>query len=342
MPPGLLLLFNPNQENYDHFQTHQRDLVQELEEVHAQGLAVEHLALTGGEPLLHKDQAVRFFETARRLYPKAHTRLYTCGDHLDEETAAALAGAGLQEVRFSLRMHDTAGGKAHTLKRLALARQHFPSVMVEMPVLPGTREEMESLLRAFDALGVDSINLLEFCFPLGNAEAFHQKGFQIKNRPFLVLYDYWYAGGLPIAGSELVCLDLVAFALEEELKMGVHYCSLENKHTGQLFQLNAGHSLPRTAYFSRRDFFIKSAKVFGEDIPPVQNHLEQAGYRHYQLNTDYNYLEFHVDKIRSLKKLNVEVGICYQVLEERQGEPVLRELKVDLTTPSTFNLAKDI
>ena len=124
--------------------------------------------------------------------------------------------------------------------------------------------------------------------------------------------------------------------------MGVHYCSLENKHTGQLYQLNTGHSLPSTAYLSLRDFFIKSAKVFGEDIPPVQDSLEQAGYRHYQINPEYNYLEFHVDKIRSLKKLDVEVGICYQVLEERQDGPVMRELKVDMTTPSTFNMAKDI
>jgi hypothetical protein len=209
-------------------------------------------------------------------------------------------------------------------------------------VLPGTREEMEDLLRSFDALGVDSINLLEFCFPLNNAGAFREGGFRLKQRPFLVLYDYWYAGGLPVAGSELLCLDLVAFALEAGLRMGVHYCSLENKHTGQLYQLNAGRPLPRTAYFSHRDFFIKTAKVFGEDIPPVRERLEQAGYRHYDFNPQHSYLEFHIDRIRSLKPLDVEVGISYQVLEERQEGPVLRELKVDLTTPRTFNLSKDV
>ena len=47
-----------------------------------------------------------------------------------------------------------------------------------------------------------------------------------KNPPFEVLYDYGYAGGLAVAGSEQACLELVLFALEKGLSLGVHYLSL--------------------------------------------------------------------------------------------------------------------
>ena len=46
-----------------------------------------------------------------------------------------------------------------------------------------------------------------------------------------------------IAGSEAVCLDLIDFALESRLNLGVHYCSLENKHSGQIYQQNSNHAL---------------------------------------------------------------------------------------------------
>jgi len=334
--------FNPNQENYEHFREHTRDTVAELDETRRTNPRMGHLALTGGEPLLHKDETYRFFEHARKLYPTAHTRLYTSGDHIDRVTLEALQKSGLSEIRFSIRMHDLAKGQTHTYDNIALAREYIPNVMVEMPILPNTLDEMKDVLLRLDELGIFGINLLEFCFPLNNVETYREKGYKVKARPFRVLYDYWYAGGLPIAGSELVCLDLLDFALEKGLKLGVHYCSLENKHTGQLYKQNSGQHLPSRLYFSQRDYFFKTAKVFGEDVPAVRQVFDKAGYREYIFNAQQNSIEFHVNQIGSLKKLNVEVGVCSHVVETRENEPVLRELKVDVTTPQIFRLSKDI
>ena len=175
---------------------------------------VHHLALTGGEPLLHKEQAIAFFEYAHAHFPDVYTRLYTCGDHVEAQVLEDLKDAGLQEIRFSIRMHDFARGQRSVFERIALAKDFIPHVMVEMPVLPGTLEEMKEILLELDRLGLYSINLLELCYPLANAEVYREKGFKVKSRPFRVLYDYWYAGGVPIAGSELVCLDLLQFAAE--------------------------------------------------------------------------------------------------------------------------------
>jgi TatA/E family protein of Tat protein translocase len=265
--------FNPNQEDYDYFTEAVRDLPAELEALRASSRPVRYLALTGGEPLLHQPEALAFFRAAREKFPAAHLRLYTTGDHLTPELAAELRAAGLDEIRFSIRMHDLAHGHKTTFERIALAKGVIPSVMVEMPILPGSLATMKTVLLELDRLGVDSINLLELCYPRNRAEAFNQRGYAVRPHPFRVLYDYWYAGGLPIAGSESECLALLAFALENGLKLGVHYCSLENKHTGQIYQQNVGQKLPATYAFSERDYFWKTVKVFEPDVHRVRRAL---------------------------------------------------------------------
>ena len=334
--------FNPNQEGYEFFSEHKRDTVAELQTLRDSRASVHHLALTGGEPLLYKEEAIRFFQEARKEFPSVYTRLYTCGDHVERQTLQALKDASIDEIRFSIRMQDLAKGQRHTFDQIALALEYIPQVMVEMPVLPGTLEEMKAILTELDRLKIFGINLLEFCFPYNNAEVYRERGYKIKARPYRVLYNYAYGGGLPVAGSESVCLDLVDYALDAGLKLGVHYCSLENKHTGQIYQQNSIRPLPKTKFFSRNDYFLKSAKVFGEDIAPLERFFQKAAYKHYEVNKEYNYLEFHVSQIRSLKKFDIEIGLSSNVFETREGERYIRELRVDVTTPQTFRLSVDI
>ena len=334
--------FNPNQEGYDHFRIHVRDCDAELRQIKQSGVQVGYVALTGGEPLLHKRETVSFFETACQLFPGVHTRLYTSGDFVNRSVLAALQKAGLNEIRFSVRMEDSDRVRSRTLSAIALAREYIANVMVEMPVVPGNYNAMCRLLVDLDALGIFGINLLELGFPLVNVEEFNRRGLRVKRRPYRVLYDYWYAGGLPIAGSETEALRLVEFALDRGLGLGVHYCSLENKHTGQLFQQNVSGSRSRTLYFSRRDFFLKSAKVFGDDIPRALEAFRRSGCRQYVENQEFGFLEFHVSHVTALRGLDMEVGVSYNVLEARDDGQYLRELKVDLTYPETFDPATDL
>ena len=62
----------------------------------------------------------------------------------------------------------------------------------------------------------------------------------------------------------------------------------------------------------------------------------------YEGNEEYNYLEFHVSQIRSLKKFDIEIGISSNVFQTRDGERYIRELKGDGTTPQTFRLSVDV
>lgn len=331
--------FNPNQEDYEQNRERLRDLSVELNALHEAGHRVQHLALTGGEPLLHKRETLQFFQQARGMFPGSYTRLYTCGDHLDRDTLRSLQESGMNEIRFSLRLEDTENARRHTFNQIALAREYIPNVMVEMPVLPGALTAMQAVLLELDRLDVFGINLLELCFPYHNAQEFRRRGYQIKTRPFRVLYNYWYAGGLPVAGSEETCLDLLEFALEKKLRLGVHYCSLENKHTGQIYQQNAGYHHAGTLYFSQKDYFLKSAKVFGEDVPVAQGLLDKKGDQDYSIDQEHQALVFPVNKVKLLKGVVAEVGISSSVLEERDGGWVLRELKLDVTAPESFKLS---
>lgn len=177
---------------------------------------------------------------------------------------------------------------------------------------------------------------------MNNIEIFKKNNFKIKNPPYRVLYDYWYAGGLPISQSEVECLQLLEFILDEKLSLGAQYCSLENKHTAQIYQQNLDQRAAKTQYFSNRDYFYKSAKVFGEDIPKVLKVFKKLHNTNYMINEDYQFLEFHVERIKDLKKLDIEIGISYNVLEKRGKESYLRELKLDLTSPKDFEQKSDI
>lgn len=291
--------FNPNQENYDGFQNEMRDAIGEVNAIAAEGYPLTHIALTGGEPLLFRQESIRFFETVQAKLPGVHTRLYTAGDPLDRNTALALAKAGLKEVRFSIKIDDPPEKIEKVLSRIALAREIFPDVMVEMPVIPGSEEQMYDLLLKLDAIGVDGINLLEFCFPLTNSPAYQERGFALKNPPYEVYYNYWYAGGLAVADSELACLRVLKFALGNQLSVGVHYCSLENKHTGQVYQSNAFISAEPYYLFSSRDYFFKSAKVFGEDCAAVAAALRKAGVP-FREDLLHGFLQFSPESIMRL------------------------------------------
>lgn len=334
--------FNENQEDYQYYKHNIRDCSQELEDMYRQRMKFDHIALTGGEPLLHKRETVQFFLQAKKLYPKSQTRLYTCGDLVDQDILKQLADANLDEIRYSIKTDDSDEEIAAQLARIEMAIPHIPRVMVEMPVIPGTLEQMKSILDELERIGIYGINLLEFCFPFINVAEFNEKGFKVKRRPHKILYNYWYAGGLPIEGSEQECLQLLEYSVEQNYKMGVHYCSLENKHTGQIYQQNTGHKVDKLMMFSNKDYFYKTAKVFGGDISKVLKVFSRKNYTSFQQNNDYDFLEFHPEKIDWLKKLDIEIAIASHVMENRDGDMYQREVAIDYTTPQMFNYQLDI
>lgn len=336
--------FNVNQEDCDYHRTHERDIAAELREAHAAGARFRHLAVTGGEPCLHPEALLAFVRCAKELYPGVHVRVYTSGDLLTDELLDELAAAGLDEIRFSVKPEEPAVGREQVLARIAAAAGRVPDVMVEMPVIPGTLDEMKDLLARLDTAGVRGINLLEFCFPLANEEAFAKRGFQLRCNPYEIPYNYWYAGGLPVAGSEGECLELLDFAARAGLRMGVHYCSLDNKLSGQIYQQNKLFLLDRAfaashgwLSFDPENYFLKCAKVFGADVDMVVPVLVELAECHgvgegvaWTLDADASFLAFPLAWAPDVEERvpGIEVGASYNVLEPAEHGPHVREVAV--------------
>lgn len=258
--------FNPNQYDYDRFRHNRKNWKAELDAFNEQMGGLDFIGLTGGEPMLYPDETLDFFRTARGMSPHAHLRLYTSGLNIDTSFAHKLADAGLNEIRFSIKLDENPASQEAVFDTLRSCVGIIDAVMVEMPVIPGTHDDMARILRALDDAGAFGINLLEFCFPLHNAEAYRARNLSLVAQPYRIPYDYGYAGTLPVAGSEALALQLMLEEIERGTHLGLHYCSLENKNTAQIYEQNAGGKLDIPNYrFSQRTFFYETVRAFDVD-----------------------------------------------------------------------------
>ena len=327
--------FNANQADYNTSRAPKTTWQDELDAFLAEG-DVTHVALTGGEPLLHPHEAIAFFQRAHQAFPQAHLRLYTDGDLLTSDLLAQLRAVGLRELRLSVKLdaldspeqQDAAIDEA--LARVTQAKRFIRDVMVEMPAIPGTEQAMRKLFFGLDMAGAFGINLLEFGYPMNDWVEFARRGFAVANPPFPVAYDYEYAAGLPVAGSEALCLRLLEFALDQGLSLGVHYCSLENKHRDQVLQQNRQAKLDaRTWELDAQDFFYKTIKVFDADVALVKQCLDQQGYP-YEQDFDEGSLSFAPRHVQHVAQVPAVFARSYNVVEQKGKNLVVREVKLEL------------
>lgn len=331
--------FNHNQEEFQYHLHSKRDWKCEINKIIKMRQKLTHIALTGGEPLLHKEDMIEFYKICDENFPNAHKRLYTSGDLLTKDILQNLKKYGLNEIRFSIKLEDNEMMKEKVLGNIALAKEYIDDVMVEMPVIPGTEKELKELLIKLNDLDVYGINLLEFCFPFGNIKAFTSKGFELKYPPYKTLYNFWYAGGLAISQSELLCLKLVEFAIDNNFKLGVHYCSLENKHFGQVY--NQNQRIPnkdKTLIFSDKDYYLKCIKIFGEDAEQVRNIFNANNCSEYIINKDYDYIQFNPINVGILGSRDIEMAVSLNIMEEREDGIYSRELKLEYGNVKDFNI----
>ncbi len=314
--------FNRNQPDYKKYFEGGIPWESLLERSKEENETLAAVGLTGGEPLLDFDESIALLTRAHELFPNAHTRLYTAGDLLTEEKAQALASVGLDEIRFSLKDDDAPALQRKVFDAIRLAKRYIPSVMVEMPIVPGSAERMQKILLELDEIGIDGINMLEFCFPFCYWDEFEKRGFALKDPPFDVMYDYGYSGGLAVAGSEEEILSLMEWAIDQKLSLGLHYCSLDNKHRSEIRIKNERFAkMPSMFTFDEDDFFLKVGKVFGSDVAPVRRILEERGCQDVREDEHEASLAFplsYLDEVRTAineEGSPVRPQICYYVYE---------------------------
>ncbi len=324
--------FNYNLGNYEECVANGCPWEQELQTAYEQtGGDMAVLALTGGEPLLDLDGSIKFLERAGELFPKAHKRMYTSGDLLTENGAQRLREAGLDEIRFSVKQDDPSGLRERVLENMALATRFIPDVMVEMPIVPGTGDVMKEWMLRFEQNGIKGMNLLEFCFPFHSWEEFQKRGFELKNPPFPVMYDYGYSGGLAVAGSEELALELMIWAHDEGLSFGMHYCSLENKHRSEIRQKNEPARRVHPFFeFDEGDFFLKTGKVYGGDVDVARQLLQDAGCCDIDFDDEEQCLVFPPRYLSALEGSGLQAVKGINVLERDEQGAFLREIGLEL------------
>jgi pyruvate formate-lyase activating enzyme-like uncharacterized protein len=323
---------------------------------------IKSMALSGGEPLLYKSHAINSLGYVYERFPDAYKRMYTNGDFIDAEILKELNDVHLDEIRFSIK-HTDFDDWSGLRKKMILSKEYIPNVMVEMPVMPGTIEEMKAILVQLDEIEIFGINLCEFCYCMHHAEEYNKRSYRVKFPPFKILYlSRRQYPGIPVARSDAESYDLLDFSIERGLKMGVHYCSVENRLSSPIYDLNHDQPEDGIGFFSQKDFFIKNAIACGdEDIRGVLRIFNERGIRDYRImEGPAKYIEFHLKEIELLRGLDLELGIVSSVMEDAPGHggrgagggpgspwPQVhakrkRVVKIDLTYPGIFDFADDV
>jgi pyruvate formate-lyase activating enzyme-like uncharacterized protein len=250
---------NKNQFDYADGKNRVNNIIELYEKKNKKAGGLHTVAITGGEPLLYIDKCLEFIRFVKKKIKTTNIRIYTNGDLATEEVLDKLAKAGLDEIRFGLKLDDQEKLQK-ALSHLSSAVRRIPRAMVEMPVEPDKLELMQQLADRLEEIGIFGINILEFLFPWVHINEFKESGYKIARRPYRILYDYTYAGGVPIAESEISAMKLLKYIAEKNYSYGAHYCSLENKLTAQVWQHNRRVRLTGMEYLSEKDFFIKTLK----------------------------------------------------------------------------------
>ena len=94
-------------------------------------------------------------------------------------------------------------------------------------------------------------------------------------------------------------------------------------------------NLGETYFFSEKDYFFKTVKVFGKDQKKAKMILERNQIP-YEINADYNYVQFPVSAILHMKNNDLDMIISSNVVDFNGKENNIREVNIEWTTPILF------
>jgi uncharacterized protein len=175
------------------------------------------VSFSGGEPLLFFDRTLKYLEHLRKnCTPEIYIWMYTNGILADKMKFEKLASAGLNEVRFDI------GATGYNLDKIKFAKGLIPDTTIEIPAVPEEKDKIINLLPHMIKAGVTNLNL-------------HQLRLTKHNAPKLSKRNYTYINAeQPIVlESELAALEILKYARENHLEIGINYCSFFFKNRFQ-------------------------------------------------------------------------------------------------------------
>ncbi len=177
------------------------------------------VSFSGGEPLLFFDRTLQYLKQIRKkCSPSVYIWMYTNGILGDEQKFRKLAAAGIDEVRFDI------GATGFKLDKLHAAKGIVPTISIEIPAIPEEKEKLKQLLPEMIKAGVSNLNL-------------HQLRLTKHNAPKLLKRDYTYipAERPIVLESELAALEIIQYAKQNHLDIGINYTILATNLPNKIF-----------------------------------------------------------------------------------------------------------
>ena len=222
-------------------------------------LGLNHIKLTGGEPLLHPD----FTRMVNLLKEKGMSlTIETNGTLLTESLARYLKDkSSLTFISVSLdgaepATHDAFRGVKGSFEKACQGIRYLVEVgyrpQVIMSIHPDNVSEMEALVRLAEGLGAGSVkfNLVQ---PVGRGELMTERG-QVLDIQRLIEIGRWVDGDLQKRASIRLCYSwpMAFYNLKRLLTFNGYSCSIFNilgiLHTGHLAMCGIGVQVPELCY----------------------------------------------------------------------------------------------
>lgn len=274
------------------------------------------LSIGNSEPLLAPDRVFESLKLVRKLTKgKCYTFLYTNGDFLTADVLKRLKENMLDEIRISIKPQES------NLKPLILAKDYIPHVMVEMPIFPNDENNMKRLLLELNKLNIFGINLSHLLCTRANKENLKARGYKIITDKFKPFYESLLPHELSVYGSEETCFNLLEFAVNKKLKIGVHYCSNENFRANYLNRRLLHAKKVKRPYETITKYgLLKKIVIYWPDYFQAHKDLQRHGVSEQQIgiSQDKKRLETHVNNLHFLNTDKYEIGILYSLPEGQE------------------------
>ncbi len=202
------------------------------------------VGFSGGEPFLAIDRVFQYLKKLRKVCdPDLYIWMYTNGILADTRTFKKLASLKLNEIRFDI------GASNYSLEKVKLAKGIIPNITIEIPIVPEETEKIKALLPEMIKAGVSNLNLHQLRLTPYNAEKLLKRG-----------YTFLPAERPIVLESELAALEIIRYTKENNIKIGINYCSFffKNRFQKAGFRNQIANSLAGDDEFITQNGYIRT------------------------------------------------------------------------------------
>jgi pyruvate formate-lyase activating enzyme-like uncharacterized protein len=215
--------------------------------------------ITGGDPLSVWKRTRNFILLLKDIFgSKYHIHLYTSGlknyEHIED-----IISAGLDEIRFHpLPINWKNMDKSKIKYAIKESLKYQLDVAIEIPSIPNMENDIFSLIRWSDETGLHWVNINELEFSETNTNQLLKLGYNCKNDTSSAVLE-----------SQEAALYAINRSLDNNLSIGVHYCSSSFKDRVQLKNriMRRAKNIASEIEIISRDGTLLKGVIYSKNVP---------------------------------------------------------------------------